>query len=803
MSASQQLPPIGRIAELLGGNVHGDQVLAPGPGHSGADRSLAVKIDGAAPEGFLVSSFSGDDAIRCRDYVRAKLGLRPFEPKKRNGSAGRPYSPTIAKYIYRLADGAPHLCVHRLADKSGFPQYHWDGEKWVSGKPKGPKIPYRLPELIAAAPATPVYVCEGEKDVEALTKIGFVATCNSEGADNGTGGKWTPDLNQYFSDRHVYILPDNDEPGHKHAQHVARQLDPVAASVHIVDLPGLLPKGDVSDWLARDTAGVELTKLARTAPIWEPGEILAEPAAPHKRTKSDPPQHVARSEGATLIDDVRRFLARFVIYPSSHAHVAHVLWIAHTHLMDAWESTPRLAFLSPEPASGKTRSMEVTELLVPDPVAAVNVTPAYLFRKVGGADGPPTILFDEIDTVFGAKAKEHEELRALLNSGHRRGAVAGRCVVRGATVATEEISSFSAVALAGLGWLPDTILTRSVIIRMRRRAPDETVEPFRRRIHAPVGEALRRRLAGWAATVLKEATDARPEMPEGVSDRAADVWEALLGVADIAGGDWPRLGREAAKVLVAIAEEAEPSLSLRLLADLRTVFGESEALSTKAILADLLLVEDGPWGDLKGKPITDSQMARRLRQYGIKSKPIRIGDSTPRGYTRADLHDAWRRYLPPLAGKGATSATSQSFQGDSVAPGGATHPQRGSPRPQQELMPVAPVAAGAEACCASGPARSADEIDVVAPVAPVAPFRRDGGEPGLGSWRIDDPPAAHRLRVAGAPWLELIGPEPDGTACAQCGASDGTVYLIRDPARGVGCEPLHEPCARFFFSERN
>src|SRR5262249_40258949 len=158
-------------------------------------------------------------------------------------------------------------------------------------------------------------------------------------------------------------------------------------------------------------------------------------------------EKVDRSEGAALLAEVSKFLSRFVIYPSEHERVAHVLWIAHAHLMGAWESTPRLAFLSPEPASGKTRSMELSELLVPDPVAAVNVTPAYLFRKVGGDDGPPTILFDEIDTVFGAKAKEHEELRALLNSGHRRGAVAGRCVVRGASVATEEISSYSAVAL--------------------------------------------------------------------------------------------------------------------------------------------------------------------------------------------------------------------------------------------------------------------------------------------------------------------------------------------------------------------
>jgi hypothetical protein len=144
-------------------------------------------------------------------------------------------------------------------------------------------------------------------------------------------------------------------------------------------------------------------------------------------------------EGAVILDDVRSFLSRFIAYPSEHAKTAHVLWAAHAHLMGAWESTPRIAFLSPEPGSGKTRAMEVTELLVPNPVAAVNVTPAYLFRKVGSEDGPPTILFDEIDTVFGPKAKEHEELRALLNSGHRRGAVAGRCVVRGKIVETEEI----------------------------------------------------------------------------------------------------------------------------------------------------------------------------------------------------------------------------------------------------------------------------------------------------------------------------------------------------------------------------
>src|SRR5262249_16933137 len=144
----------------------------------------------------------------------------------------------------------------------------------------------------------------------------------------------------------------------------------------------------------------------------------------------------------------------------------------------------RIAFLSPEPASGKTRALEVSELLVPNPVEAINVSPAYLFRKVGSEDGPPTILFDEIDTIFGPKAKENEEIRGLLTAGHGKGAVAGRCVVRGKTVTTEEISAYCAVALAGLGWLPDTILTRSIIVRMRRRAPHEKVTPFRRKVYA-------------------------------------------------------------------------------------------------------------------------------------------------------------------------------------------------------------------------------------------------------------------------------------------------------------------------------
>lgn len=353
----------------------------------------------------------------------------------------------------------------------------------------------------------------------------------------------------------------------------------------------------------------------------------------------------AEIDGAELVDAVHAFLGRFVAYPSEDARIAHSLWIAHTHAMHAWESTPRIAFLSPEPASGKSRAIEITETLVPRPVEAINATPAYIFRKVSDPDGLPTILFDEIDTLFGPKARDNEEIRGVLNAGHRRGAMAGRCVVRGKIIETEELPAYCAVALAGLGGLPDTILSRSVVVRMRRRAPTEHVEPYRRRVHAPEGNAIRDRLSAWAAQTGPRLAEARPEMPAGIEDRNADCWESLLAVADAAGGDWPERARVAAVTLVTLSMAASPSLGVRLLADLRQVFGDSEMLSTSSIIESLIKIDESPWGDLKGKPLDARRLANFLRPYGVQSKTVRIGDRTAKGYASEDLFDSWTRYL--------------------------------------------------------------------------------------------------------------------------------------------------------------
>jgi D5 N terminal like len=268
------LPSIDQIAKLLGGEViNANQVKAPGPGHSAADNSMTVTLDANAPDGFIVHSFSGrDDDIVCKDYVRERLGLPPFEPKpkangKANGSSAK--WTLISEHIYRNEEGEPYLRVRKYLKPDGgksYPQYHLESGQWVKKPPKGPKIPYRLPELLAAPLTTTIYFPEGEKNCDDLAKLAYTATTQSEGSN----AKWTLDL-KYFKDRHVVILADADKTGRNHALKVANALHGVAASIKIVDLyPEQNDGSDISDWLKTDTASVKFSKVVRDTPYWEP-----------------------------------------------------------------------------------------------------------------------------------------------------------------------------------------------------------------------------------------------------------------------------------------------------------------------------------------------------------------------------------------------------------------------------------------------------------------------------------------------------------------------------------------------------
>ena len=353
--------------------------------------------------------------------------------------------------------------------------------------------------------------------------------------------------------------------------------------------------------------------------------------------------------GVELLDDVDTYLARYVAFPSVEARHAVTLWTAHCHAVSAFESTPRLALLSPEKGSGKTRTLEVLGLVVPEPVHAVNMSPAALFHMV--ADGHPTLLLDEADTYLGiSSAKSHEDLRGLINAGHRRGAQAYRAEVSGRSVNVVAFPAFAPCAVAGIGDLPDTILDRAVVIAMKRRAPDEHVDPFRERVAGPGAEQLAGRLAKWGIGSTGDLAVAWPDMPDGITDRAADVWEPLLAIADHAGGHWPDRARRAAVVLNTARINRDPSLGIQLLTDCRTIIAAAvdDRVTTEDLVTALGALEDRPWGDLRGKPIDARGIARRLRRYDIKPGNHRFGQRIARGYRAEDFHDAWLRYLPAV-----------------------------------------------------------------------------------------------------------------------------------------------------------
>jgi len=347
--------------------------------------------------------------------------------------------------------------------------------------------------------------------------------------------------------------------------------------------------------------------------------------------------------GAELLDQVAEAIGRYCILPSRQALIAVVLWIACTHMTPAFEYAPRLVARSPEKRSGKSRLLEVVDALVYQPLRAVNATVSYIFRSLDG-DRPPTLLLDEADTIFGSKkvAENNEDLRGLLNAGFQRGLTFGRTV--GPQHTPTEFQTFAMAALAGIGQMPDTIEDRAVVVVMRRRKKSETVAPYRTRRDRPYLEELSHQLAEWAESVMDTAAGWEPSNM-GVEDRAADVWEPLLTVADMAGGRWPALAREAAAYMVSEAESEseESSLNIKLLADMRTIFDTegAEFLPSAKVCELLRGIEESPWHQFDLNP---SRLSHRLREYGITTGRNTTG--TARGYRRIDLLDTWERYLP-------------------------------------------------------------------------------------------------------------------------------------------------------------
>ena len=363
---------------------------------------------------------------------------------------------------------------------------------------------------------------------------------------------------------------------------------------------------------------------------------------------------------AQYLETVRTYATKYVAFPSEHEPVAIALWVAHAHVVEQFETSPILAVTSAEMRSGKTRVLDVVELLVPAPFRAIMPSEAVVYTIL--AQRPrPTLLLDEADAIFGPRtAEKYEGLRAILNAGNKQGTPVPRVKLDGKRREVDWFDVYGPKAVAGIGNLPPTVADRAIPIRMRRRAADEPIAKFRARAARVEAERIVFTFEG-----VPLGTDV--PVPDDLNDRAADSWEPLLAIADAAGGSWASMARMAA-VALSGDDQVPVSVGMRLLSDIRDVFGDDDHLHTGDLLRRLHDLEDAPWGDWYGSPMSARALAKLLGPYRILPLQRRVRGEKSRGYFRSDFLDAWTRYVPePVPGTG-TSGTSGTPEPDEPRP---------------------------------------------------------------------------------------------------------------------------------------
>lgn len=521
---------------------------------------------------------------------------------------------------------------------------------------KGKRGLFPAPEAIEGDRV--VYLHEGESSavtgaLAGLPSVGF------------PGANWKPaeDAKRFTRFKRVVVVPDCDQPGRSAAESIRASLAEHGANVSVIDLDESQQRGhdfrDLAKQVGMESAADQVRELAGVD-----------------------------VDGAEALDQITDALKRYVRFASDDQAHAVALWLAASHAfaLDCFDTAPYLAVTSAERRSGKTRLIEViAELAHGAWRISTAPTISSLFRVIDAHK--PTVLVDEADELFASNGDELKQIRAALNAGYRRGATVPRTEGDGANRQVVNYSVFCMKLLAGLRashW-PDTTRDRCIVIELKRRHGAERVERFRHRHAAPVLHALRSRMASWAEEHEDELRDHEPvDMPE-IHDRAFEVWEPLLSVAAIAGGQWPERATTAALALSGVTEDTEDTIGVRLLADMRRVFtmqAKEGRLTSADALTALNALPEAPWSAYRdGQGINAYRLGRHLRAYGIATKSMRFGERWAKGWERSDFADAWSRYLPPEKPDPEKSGTSGT-------PGTTPNPAPGKPSTHGDVPDV-------------------------------------------------------------------------------------------------------------------
>jgi putative DNA primase/helicase len=590
---------------------------------------------------------------------------------------------------------------------------------------------FRLPELIAAAKAGErILVTEGERDALTAVALGFQATTMPGGvgkcrpdydqyfagadvvvvSDNDPQAKDPKAGALRFHPNGAPVLPGQD-----HAAAVARRLRKVAAHVRVIMFD---QAKDLSAWVEAGGTRAQLEAIIAAAPEYAAVQDQNEAAEPthepvdedaeidrlarmarleYERARSraakklgvrasmldklvfakradlglfkDDAQGTAVTfpeiepwptavNGAALLDEIADAVRRYVVL-SDQARDAVALWIVHTWLIERFRISPKLAIRSPTRGCGKSTLIEVMTPMVRRAQQTSNITPAALFRVV--QRHRPTLLIDEVDSFLA----QSNELRGLLNASHKFDGAVTRTV--GDDHEPRSFRVYSAVALSGIGALPETIADRAIDVELKRRLPGEPLTQLR------IGQTKHlddtaRKIARWVADHADDIAAAEPELP--AINRGGDNWLALFAIAHVAAGEWPKRALAAAMATSGSAETNEEGRLELVLIDIRAVFDREAAtlkrppegddrISSEDLAERLGAMEDRPWAEYgsSGKPITKAKLARLLGKVHVSPQAVRIGDATPRGYLRRQFEELWARYVPSPPSSKCNNAT--------------------------------------------------------------------------------------------------------------------------------------------------
>jgi putative DNA primase/helicase len=352
-----------------------------------------------------------------------------------------------------------------------------------------------------------------------------------------------------------------------------------------------------------------------------------------------------------LLHAITQQISRYVATLENRALVP-ALWTMGSYVHEAATHSPLLLVTSPEADSGKSTLLGVIGFLAKRALLSVSISGPALFRSL--TKWQPTFIVDEADTAL----VRNDDLKEVMNSGWTRGQGVIRCDPETNNPRLYPTFAPKAIGMKGKK-LPDTTLTRAIIIEMKRKQPGEVVQDFDH-LDNDDFRTLRRKLVCWAADNINTLRKAKPQTPPKFHNRTRMNWWLLLAIAELAGDDIAARTREAAVAIEQAKDKGQQPYGTLLLADLRAMFERKgiDAISSKDIVDELKEDLEAPWATYtkNDKPMTQRHLAALLRPFGIVPGSVYPDRDDPdpvlrrqhlKGYARSQFEEAWTRYLRP------------------------------------------------------------------------------------------------------------------------------------------------------------